>query len=161
MPSRRQLIAHIPTQTLALVEDGEVAAHYPISTSKCPPSCVVDSYGTPDGLHMIAEKIGAEAPSGMVFKGRQPIGHCYQTLEASANAENLITSRILRLAGLDSGKNAGDGVDSFDRYIYIHGTNHEERIGEPFSRGCIEMKNDAVIELFDRVDEGDLVWIAL
>jgi lipoprotein-anchoring transpeptidase ErfK/SrfK len=71
----------------------------------------------------------------------------------------LITSRILRLRGLEIGKNCGKGRDSYDRYIYIHGSNHEDRISQPFSGGCVEMLNADVIELFDQVDEGDLIWI--
>lgn len=72
---------------------------------------------------------------------------------------NLITTRILRLRGLETGYNAGQGCDSYERYVYIHGTNHEDRIGEPFSGGCVELRNAEMLELFDAVREGDLVWI--
>ena len=67
----------------------------------------------------------------------------------------------MRLQGLETGSNAGQGVDSYERYIYIHGTNHEDRIGEPFSGGCVEMKNSYIIELFEKLESGDLVWITL
>ena len=72
---------------------------------------------------------------------------------------NLITSRIIRLRGLDYGIKAGVGCDTYNRYIYLHGTNHEARIGRPFSNGCIEMKNVDIIELFKQVSEKNLVWI--
>ncbi|MCK5091314.1 MAG: L,D-transpeptidase, partial [Gammaproteobacteria bacterium] len=45
------------------------------------------------------------------------------------------------------------------RYIYIHGTAEEGRIGRPASQGCIRMRNADVIELFDLLDVGTLVNI--
>ena len=144
---------------MALLEKGEISAVFTISSSKNPPSFIADSYGTPTGLHAIADKIGAGAPEGTVFKGREPTGQVYSQVSSEDGERNLITSRILRLRGLEIGKNSGEGRDSYDRYIYIHGSNHEDRIGQPFSGGCVEMLNADVIELFDRVDEGDLIWI--
>ena len=132
---------------------------FSISTSKNPPSCLADSYGTPLGLHAMADKIGNGAPLGMVFKGRVATGQHFSEFSADEQQRNLITTRIIRLRGLDPGRNSGEGCDSYARYIYIHGTNHENRIGEPFSGGCVEMLNTEVIELFDAVAEGDLIWI--
>jgi lipoprotein-anchoring transpeptidase ErfK/SrfK len=88
-----------------------------------------------------------------------PTGKLFPEYDGEEAERNLITSRILRLRGLEPGHNAGLGCDSYDRYIYIHGTNHEERIGQPFSGGCVEMRNTEVIELFESVEGGDLVWI--
>ncbi|MGC6423440.1 MAG: L,D-transpeptidase family protein [Lentimonas sp.] len=153
------LIVSIASQEMALVEDGSVLRIFPISTSKNPPSCLADSYGTPTGLHRLADFIGAEQPEGMVFKGRQPTKH-FQEHAPDEQERNLITSRIIRLKGLEAGKNSGQGCDSYERYIYIHGTNHEDRIGEPFSGGCIEMLNLDVIELFESVKTGDLIVIS-
>lgn len=144
---------------MALLENGKVEQLFTVSTSKNPSSCRADSYGTPTGLHALADKIGAGAPEGTVFKGRVATGQVYGEVRPEDAERNLITSRILRLRGLEPGKNSGSGCDSYDRYIYIHGTNHEARIGQPFSGGCVEMRNPEVIELFDLVDEGDLVWI--
>ncbi|CAA6678628.1 Unannotated [Lentimonas sp. CC4] len=95
----------------------------------------------------------------MVFKGRVPTGQKSSEYSEEEQARNLITTRIIRLRGLETGKNSGQGCDSYDRYVYIHGTNHEDRIGEPFSGGCVEMLNAEVIELFNAVHEGDLVWV--
>ena len=159
-PTDRLLVVSIEKQEMALLEKGEISAVFSISTSKNPPSCLADSYGTPTGLHAIADKIGAGAPEGTVFKGREPTGQVYSQVSSEDGERNLITSRILRLRGLEIGKNSGEGRDSYDRYIYIHGSNHEDRIGQPFSGGCVEMFNADVIELFDRVDEGDLIWIS-
>ncbi|MBL6920192.1 MAG: L,D-transpeptidase [Puniceicoccaceae bacterium] len=158
-PTNRFLVILIEKQEMAVLEKGKISAVFAISTSKNPPSCLADSYGTPTGLHAIADKIGAGAPVGTVFKGRVPTGQVYGQVSPEDAERNLITSRILRLSGLEIGKNCGEGHDSYDRYIYIHGSNHEDRIGQPFSGGCVEMFNADVIELFDRVDEGDLIWI--
>lgn len=157
-PTTQRVIVSIRRQEMALLEAASVERIYSVSTSKNPPSCVENSFGTPTGLHAIADKIGADAPSGMVFRGRQPV-RIYSLLTKEEQRKNLITSRILRLRGLEPGKNSGPGHDSYDRYIYIHGTNHENRIGKPFSGGCIEMNNRDVIELFKSVDSGNLVWI--
>jgi lipoprotein-anchoring transpeptidase ErfK/SrfK len=95
-----------------------------------------------------------------VFKARVPTGKHYSEVEAGLSGPaNLVTSRILWLRGLEPGVNQGGGVDTYKRYIYIHGTQCEERIGEPLSAGCILMRNADVIELYDEVRAGDLVWI--
>jgi hypothetical protein len=158
LPTQRVLLISITEQKLYLMNQDELQARYSISTSKNAPSCKANSYGTPLGLHAIADHIGDGMPTGTVFKGRVPMGH-YHDFSPEEQAENLITSRILRLRGLEAGKNSGPHCDSYDRYIYIHGTNHEDRIGEPFSGGCIELCNDTMIELFSTVKTDDLVWI--
>lgn len=145
-------------------QDCALRKSHVISTSLRPPSNVKDSLGTPRGLHAIAEKHGAGTPPGIVFKGRVSLGKHFAELDAAGQAQNLITTRILWLRGLEPGINAGKNaagevVDTFDRYVYIHGTNHEERLGRPSSAGCIEMNNLEIIHLFDQVRVGDMVWI--
>lgn len=161
MPTDRCLLVSIAEQSMALMIDGQIVETFPISSSKNPPSCQAESFGTPSGLHCIGDKIGAGVAEGMVFKGRVPTGQLFPEVAAESGASNLITSRILRLRGLEPGKNSGPGCDSFARYIYIHGTNHEDRIGQPFSGGCIEMCNRDVIHLFEQMESGDLVWIGM
>ncbi len=160
IPTPRVLIVSIGQQKLYFLSGEKEEVVLSVSTSKNPPSCKAESYGTPLGLHAIADRIGDGEPEGTVFKGRVPQGH-YRDLPEMDQSRNLITSRILRLRGLQAGKNLGPGCDSYQRYIYIHGTNHEDRIGEPFSGGCIELRNDAIIQLFNEVATGDLVWITL
>ena len=86
-------------------------------------------------------------------------GQHYQEEPEEERAKNLITSRILWLAGLEPTLNQGPGQDSFDRYIYIHGTNHEDKIGTPASGGCVQLKNEDMIDLFNRTPKQSLVWI--
>ncbi|MDR2844577.1 MAG: L,D-transpeptidase [Puniceicoccales bacterium] len=138
---------------------GQLWADYPVSTSRAAPSCVPDSLGTPTGLHQIAERIGAGAVAGTVFKGRQALGFTWENAPEELRGQNLITSRILWLDGLETGKNRGDGCDTHGRYIYIHGTNQEEKIGTPNSHGCVLLRNADVIALFDSVPSGAFVWI--
>lgn len=132
---------------------------YTVSTSLRPPSCIENSYGTPMGLHEVAEKIGAGAATGTVFKGRLPAGYLWRDAPESERLKNLVTTRILRLRGLEPGRNAGPGCDSYNRYIYIHGTNHPEKLGAPATAGCPVLSDADVIELFEQVPEGSLVWM--
>jgi hypothetical protein len=159
-PGQRILVVRISTATLQFFRGGALVKSYIISTSKRPPSNVKNSLGTPRGLHEIAKRIGAGQPPGMVFKSRVPTGrHFSEMLEREPHNENLITSRILWLRGLEPGVNRGGDVDTYERYIYIHGTNHDTRIGEPLSAGCILMRNLDIVELYEDVRAGDLVWI--
>ncbi len=153
------LCVQIGEQKLYLFAEGILRKTHTISTSRNAPSCIENSHGTPAGLHEIADKIGEGAPLGMVFVARQPTGKTWTQLGAEENLKNLITTRILRLRGLEPGLNAGPGRDSYDRYIYIHGTNHPAKLGTPASAGCIQLADAEVIELFDQVPEGSVLWI--
>ncbi|MFN2541329.1 MAG: L,D-transpeptidase family protein, partial [Chthoniobacterales bacterium] len=108
------------------------------------------SFKTPLGRFRIAEKIGHTAAPGTIFKARVPL----HPSDPLPETEDLITSRILWLDGLDA-----DNANSRVRYIYIHGTKHEDRIGTLDSHGCIRMRNADIIELFDLVEEGTPVVI--
>lgn len=163
-PTSRLITVSIAQQLLGFYRDGCLVKSHVISTSLRPPSNIKDSLGTPRGLHEVAEKIGAGQPPGIVFKARVATGKHFSELSAEEQARNLITTRILRLRGLEPGHNAGTNaarqvVDTFDRYVYIHGTNHEDRLGRPFSAGCVEMSNLGILELFEEVRARDLVWI--
>lgn len=156
----RLLLVSIAQQRLELLRDGASIRRFEISTSRNPPSCLENSFGTPDGLHRIARKIGDPEPLGTVFKGRVSIGKRYCELSPEEQAPHLVTTRILWLEGLEPGHNQGPGRDSFRRYIYFHGTNHEESIGQPASGGCVQLRNAEMVELYEAVEEGDLVYIA-
>lgn len=157
-PSQYLIYASIGEQKLYLFFENSPKKVYDISTSRAAPSCVRDSLGTPTGLHKIDGKIGAGAPLDTVFRARVPSGTlAEQTPEE--RAKNLITARIMRLRGLEDGVNAGGNVDTFDRYVYIHGTNQEDKIGTPNSHGCLLMRNADIAELFDVVNDGTCVLI--
>ena len=159
-PGERILFVRISTATLQFYAKGVLVQSYVISTSQRPPSNHKNSLGTPRGLHEIAERIGAGQPPGMVFKSRVPTGrHYFEAMERDPGLENLITSRILWLRGLEPGVNHGGNVDTYERYVYLHGTNHDDRIGEPLSAGCVLMRTQEIVELSEQVRVGDQVLI--
>jgi hypothetical protein len=160
-PANQILAVRAATQSMQFYRAGELVRAFVVSTSLRPPANLKGSLGTPLGLHAIAEKIGQDQPPGMVFKSRVPSSRNFGELSDEENRENLITARILWLRGLEPGVNQGGEVDSHDRYIYIHGTNHEDRIGSPQSAGCVLMRNLDLVELFEEVRLGDQVWIGL
>jgi len=125
-----------------------------VSTSSFGVGCQMNSYKTPLGLHRIASKIGGGTPQGTVFKARVPIGYTWKGM-----SEAKIAHRIFWLEGLESGKNKGPGLDSFERYIYIHGVGDETTLGRPSSCGCIHLAASDLMPLFDRCRGNDLVWI--
>ncbi len=159
-PSGRWLLVDVYRQCLDLVVDGAVHGTWPVSTAATGLDNRQDSGGTPPGLHTIDRKIGQEAEPGMIFASRRSTGILWRKTAAGSGDElDLILTRILTLAGCEEGVNRGPQVDSRERYIYIHGTNHEETLGTPASHGCIRMASSAVTDLFERVQEGDPVVI--
>ncbi len=106
----------------------------------------------------VVERYGDGAAPGTEYRGREPTGRIFTEAECRGGVEgDLITTRILRLGGLEDGRNRGGNVDTFARYIYFHGTNHEEDLGKPASGGCIRLSNRDMIDLYDRV-AGKTVW---
>lgn len=154
------ILVNLDQQKLYLVQDRTFVRDYSVSTSRYGTGCEQDSYRTPTGIHRIAEKIGKDCRRGEIFRARIATGELAQIiLDTRPAGVDVITSRILRLQGMEPGVNQGEGVDSYQRYIYIHGTNEEGLIGQAASTGCIRMKNDDVIDLFDRVEVGTPVLI--
>ena len=148
MPLRLEV--SIATQRLRLWEDSHVIREWPVSTAKTGVGFTEGSLRTPLGQFRIKEKIGADAPKGTIFKARQPVG----VWQGERVADDLILSRILRLDGLEA-RNA----NTWERHVYIHGTNDEPGIGRPGSHCCVRLRNDHMIELYDLVPEGAEVWI--
>jgi lipoprotein-anchoring transpeptidase ErfK/SrfK len=148
-------------QSLSLLAgDGQVLAAYPVSTALKGPGEQDGSGCTPRGSHYIRAGIGAGLPPGTVFRARRPTGEIYSPeLAREYPDRDWILTRILWLCGCEWGKNRGPGVDTFRRFIYIHGTPDSEPMGVPLSHGCVRMRNADVIELFDRVRPGTAVFI--
>jgi lipoprotein-anchoring transpeptidase ErfK/SrfK len=140
----------IRDQRLTLKEDETLIRTYPVSTSRFGIGTEEGSMKTPIGRFRVAEKIGDGLPSDTVFQSRVPL----KADDPLPPTEDLVMSRILWLDGLDA-----HNANTRDRFIYIHGTKHEDKIGNPASHGCVRMRNADVIELFDLVDEGAPVVI--
>lgn len=153
-------IVEIEFQTLSLYQSGQMVAQYPVSTSRYGIGSASGSLKTPLGLHFVRHKIGAGSPSGTVFRGRVDAGFLVDSVqEPISTSEDFVTTRILWLSGLEPGLNLGEGIDSHQRYIYIHGTHEEGLIGQPASHGCIRMKNGDVIHLFELMPLKSLVMV--
>jgi lipoprotein-anchoring transpeptidase ErfK/SrfK len=154
------LFISIENQRLYHIKHKKIISTFSISSSKYGIGNENGSNKTPLGLHKIKEKYGEQTPIngrmvGRIFYGK--IATIYNDTTKSKTDD--VTSRILWLAGVEQGKNKGEGIDSYKRYIYIHGTSEEGRLGAPASHGCIRMKNKDIIDLYKIVEVGTLVLI--
>jgi len=138
-----QIHISVKRQRLTLKSGRKTLAAYPVSTSRFGLGTEEGSMKTPTGRFRISEKIGDGMPPGTVFKSRRPV----KVTKKLLRDDDLVMTRILWLHGLDPGN-----ANTHERFIYIHGTNHEESLGEPASHGCIRMKKSDLLELFERVE---------
>lgn len=163
--TRDILVVSVPAQQVAwfrassLPIDPSAPGHtlrrtFRASTSRFGVGQVRDSRRTPLGLHRIAARIGQGWPVGTVFRARQPVGRIWAGLPHAT-----IAHRILWLEGLEPGLNRGGPVDTFSRYIYLHGLADEPSLGQPASQGCIHLAAADLIPLHDRLPLHTLVWI--
>ena len=141
--NRHRMILSVADQKMIVLRDGKPFSTYPVSTSKFGLGDRPGSYATPLGVLRIKEKIGHGLPAGAVFKSRKPTG---EVLPVDAPGRDPIVTRILWLEGLDERNR-----NAYRRYIYIHGTPEERNVGRPVSYGCIRMRSQDVIELFETV----------
>ena len=141
--SRTTIHISVRNQLLTLRDDETPVRTYPVSTSRFGIGTGKGSLKTPIGRFRVAEKIGREMPTGTIFQSRVPL----KPGDPLPPTDDLVMSRILWLDGLDE-----DNANTRERFIYIHGTKNEAKIGSPASCGCIRMRNADVVELFDLVD---------
>lgn len=141
--SSMHLALSMADQSLSLFEGAKLIKSYIISTAAKGMGCQAESFRTPTGRFFITEKIGEDAPIYTIFKSRKPVGILTQN---DASDGDLITTRIIRIHGADAAN-----ANTFDRCVYIHGTNQEHLLGSPSSHGCIRLSNSDVIDLFSRV----------
>jgi UDP-N-acetylmuramate-alanine ligase len=155
-PPRRWLLVDVALQRVLLMHGAEPASEWPVSTARAGIGGADGSLRTPPGWHRVHARIGAGAVAGAVFESREPTGAVWR---GEPREDDLILTRVLTLEGLEDGVNRGPGHDSLERYIYLHGTNHEAALGRPDSHGCVRLSNRAITEVFDQVAEGDLVAV--
>lgn len=151
------LYVSVRSQTMYHVRGRLMLREFVISTSAKGLGEREESYRTPTGLHWISERIGEGLPAWSVLREREATGELADS--CTARSQDLVTSRILWLSGMEPGHNQGGPVDSHERWIYIHGTADECSLGTPSSHGCIRMANRDVIGLFDQLPVGTLVVI--
>src|SRR5438046_2712245 len=138
-PSHPRIEVSVATQSLGLSDGLQLVKSWPCSTSRFGTGFREGSNQTPLGAFRVAEKHGAAMGERTIFKARMPVGEW----DPARNVEDdLIVSRILWLEGIEL-RNA----NTKQRYIYIHGTNHEELVGQAASHGCVRMRNADVAEL--------------
>jgi lipoprotein-anchoring transpeptidase ErfK/SrfK len=154
------VLVNIAQQQMLIVSNNTMLKTYTVSTAKAGIGAEKNSNKTPLGVHRIKNKMGDKEPLGTIFFARQASGQIAEIYtDTTDTPKDYVTTRILWLDGLEPGKNKGGKVDSYERYIYIHGTHEEGLLGKPMSMGCIRMKNKDVIEIFNLVKEGTLVSI--
>lgn len=156
------IVVDVEKQEARVWRNGEKLKTYSVSTARLGMGEVENSNMTPRGWHKIAERIGGDQPLGAEFKSRVPTGRVLAEDEwqSPSITRDVITTRILWLRGIEDGRNSGPGVDTHARYIYFHGTAHEELIGHPASAGCVRLKNRDIAELFDLLgDTTAYVWL--
>ena len=160
MHNEPRITVSIGDQSLTLWEGSRAAATWSVSTARRGAGEQSGSEQTPRGRHVVRARIGAGLPSGAVLVGRRPTGEIWTPeLARREPHRDWILSRILWLSGCEPGRNRLGDVDSMRRFIYIHGSPDTEPMGVPASHGCIRMRNEAVIDLFDRVRPGTVVSI--
>ena len=152
----------ITNQRLILYKNYNQISEYKISSSKYGEGNKKDSNKTPLGAHYIKEYIGDKEDILTIFKNRKPTNIKTNIIKDNiTSGEDIISTRILWLEGLEEGKNKGKNIDSFLRYIYIHGTNEEGMLGKKSSHGCIRMSNSDIIDLCSRKICNTLVYISI
>ncbi|MEN8127811.1 MAG: L,D-transpeptidase [Planctomycetota bacterium] len=147
----------VDRQEVLLIDNNRVAKRYRCSTAAAGVGNKVDSGKTPLGWHRVGAKVGGELEVGAVLKDREWTGRVWK--EGQHADADLILSRILWLEGLEAGKNRGGNIDTWNRYIYIHGTNQTDDLGTPVSAGCVRLDPHEVIDLYERVKVGTPVLI--
>ncbi len=149
-------VVDVARQRMGLLREGRLVFEAPVSTALNGIGGTENSFKTPPGWHRIARKVGEGAEPGTVFRSQVPTGEVWR---GEAREEDLITTRILTLEGLEPGVNQGPGCDSLMRWIYVHGTNHEDRLGAPVSHGCLRLGNEAVVRFFEAMAEGEALVV--
>ncbi len=146
-----EAVVSVADQRMVVLRDGGMIARYPVSTSKFGMGDTHRSYRTPLGRLRVCDKIGDGAPAGAVMKHRQVTR---EVLPVNAPGRDPIVTRILWLDGCES-----QNSNARERSIYIHGTPEENRIGKPVSWGCIRMRSQDVIALYEELPVGASVTV--
>lgn len=150
----------ISTQKMVVTENNIPVSEYLISTAKNGPGEVFGSEQTPRGRHIIRAKVGQGCLPNTVFVERRPTGEIFTPgLRVEYPQRDWILTRIFWLSGLEVGKNRLGNVDTMRRFVYIHGTPDDVKMGVPGSRGCIRMRNQDIIHLFEQIPVGTQVIV--
>lgn len=154
------LISILDQQLMVLNEQQELLFQCRVNTAQNGVGCVRDSGCTPVGKHYVRACIGEGLSPYAVLKGRRPTGEEWTPALMQANpGRDWILGRILWLCGCESGINRGGSVDTFRRYIYIHGSPTWSQDAPPSSHGCVRVASEDMIRVFDYLGYGAAVSI--
>lgn len=143
------VLVSIAEQRSIIAKDGKPMKSFLVSTAKAGAGSKENSGKTPLGWHKVVARIGDDTPPGQVFVSRRATSEVIpSTGWNSTSGEDKVLTRILWLDGLERGLNKGRGVDSYSRFIYLHGTNQEHLLGSPASHGCIRFSNRDILEIY-------------
>lgn len=161
-PGKPWIKVSVAQQQLTRYDERGLPLHsYPISTARNGVGEQVNSYQTPRGWHQVCERIGDDVePDTIIYRRKVTPWKYSPQLHAEYPDKDWILTRIMWLCGSEPGKNQGGDVDSYDRAIYIHGAGEHVAFGTPTSRGCVRMRNNDVIELYNETDKGIDVLIS-
>ncbi len=151
----------ISSQRLIVYDHKKQVRDFLVSTAKNGAGEQQGSEKTPRGKHLIRAKVGGGFAPNTVFVGRRPTGEMFTPeLRKTYPQRDWILTRILWLSGLEVGKNRLGQVDTMRRYIYIHGSPEDVAMGTPGSRGCIRMRNEELIDLYELIPVGTGIFIS-
>jgi L,D-transpeptidase YbiS len=142
----KKLLVNSQTQLATLFEDDRILKTYVVSTALNGLGCTENSDCTPTGKLKVAQKIGEGLPLGAILKARKATGEVWSSAEAPRN-EDLVLTRLLWLEGAEE-----TNLNTFKRFIYLHGTNQEHLLGQAVSHGCIRFSNQDILEVYDLLD---------
>jgi hypothetical protein len=150
----------VRNQKMYYIKNDVVINSYDVSTAKNGIGNQEGSNKTPVGMHSVKEKHGSNIPLNGLFKNRKYYGQIAEIItDTTSSKTDDITTRIMWLTGEETNINKDKNIDSFNRYIYIHGTSEEGKIGTPASHGCIRMRNIDVLNLYNKIRVGTKVLI--
>ncbi len=147
---KRLIVVFWSTNTLIYFKDGEPLFQTECVTSKEWFWNESDSHCTPTGLHLIDGSIWTGCDKYQKFKARIPT--TIETPPKPGKFKFGTYGRILTLDGVET-----QNQSTKDRLIYIHGNIHNWYWTDPEknlrrSWGCIGLKLDEMVELFDLVN---------
>lgn len=158
--SNQLLVVNAQAQTLIAYQGDQCRFSYRVSTGKNGLGERKNSFCTPRGWHQVHSIIGSDKPDNAVFVAREWTGEIYTPALAEQFPDrDWILTRIIRLEGMEPGRNQGGEVDTFERFIYLHGTPDSTPLGKPGSHGCIRLANQDIIELANWLEIGAKVFI--
>ena len=148
-----------PGQQMILTKDGQSAIQ------KIPVSTALNGFGFSSD--------SATTPTGFMKTGRKFLGKKYQVFVAKQPTDTILGPNEAGDRIVDGKKHTAEVLtglielhgmedcnsNTFDRQIYIHGTNRERNLGQKASGGCVRVSNNNLIWLNNNIPPNTPVFI--